>query len=174
MRSLRRFSINSFSVVAAFIVLCSLIPSISSRPPKEDNIVSGFRAHRASYERVRIMLSEDKDVEGVAPWGIQLKHSPVWKIPPDGGTPVKRYQEYLALLKEIGASRVSAGGDPLEVSFGIWASGFAGDTRHVNICWLERGPLNSVSSLDAFYRTDKPRNPSYVQIEGNWYIWADW
>jgi len=89
--------------------------------------------------------------------------------------PVKRYQEYLALLKEIGASRVDRGGDdPLDVSFGTWGSGWGGDTRHLEITWLERKPANTVISLDAFYRTDKPRTPSYVHIEGNWYIWADW
>jgi hypothetical protein len=174
MRSFRRFAIISFSVVA-FIASCSIIASISSRPPKEGKIVSDFRAHRASYERVRAMLSEDKGVTGVAPWGVERENSLVWKIPPDGGMPVKRYQEYLALLKEIGASRVGqGGGDPLEVSFGTWGSGFGGDTRHVEVSWLEREPPNTVISLEAFYRTDKPRSPSYVHIDGNWYIWADW
>ena len=173
MRSFRRFAIFSFSIVA-FIASLFIILSISSRPPKQDTVVSDFRAHLASYERVRTMLSEDKDVEGVAPWGIQLVGSPLWKIPPDGGMPVKRYQEYLALLKQTGASRVDQEGDPLEVSFGVWASGWGGDTRHVNVSWLEREPSNTVVSLDAFYRTDKPRRPAYVHIDGNWYIWADW
>jgi hypothetical protein len=173
MRSFRRFAIISFSVVA-FIASCSTIDFISSRPPKEGKIVSDFRAHRASYERVRTMLSGDKDVEGVAPWGIQPDGSPVWTIPPDGGMPVKRYQEYLALLKEIGANRVGQERDPVEVSFGTWSSGWGGDTRHIEISWLEREPSNTVISLDAFYRTDKPRSPSYVHIDGNWYIWADW
>ena len=174
MRSSRRFAIVSFSVVAAFIVSCSVIESIADRPPKEARIVSDFRAHRAAYERVRAMLAEDKNVEGVAPWGIQSEGSPIRKIPPDGGMPVKRYQEYLALLKEIGASRVDQERDPVEVSFGTWSSGWGGDTRHIEISWLEREPSNTVISLDAFYKTDKPRTPSYVRIDGNWYIWADW
>jgi hypothetical protein len=121
------------------------------------------------------MLLEDKGVIGIAPWGIELEASPIWKIPPDGGMPVARYQEYLALLKEIGASRVGRGGDdPLEVSFAVWSSGFAGDTRHVDVSWLPREPPNIVTSLGAFYRTAKPRSPSYVHIGGNWFIWADW
>ena len=173
MRSFRRFAIISLSIVA-FIASLFTILSISSRPPEQDKIVSDFTAHLASYERVRTMLSEDKDVEGVAPWGIQLSGSPIWKIPPDGGMPVKRYQGYLALLKQIGASRVGQGGEPLEVSFGVWGSGRGRDTRHVDVCWLEREPSNTVVSLDAFYRTGKPRRPSYVHIDGNWYIWADW
>ena len=174
LRSFRRFAISSSSVAVAFFASLLIIGLISSRPPKESKIVGNFRAHRDSYERMRTMLSEDKGVEGVAPWGIQPEGSPLWKIPPDGGMPVKRYREYLALLKETGASRVGQARAPLEVSFGVWTSGFAGDTRHIELSWLEREPSNTVVSLDAFYRTAKPRSPSYVHIDGNWYIWADW
>ena len=171
----RRFTIIMFSVVA-LIASFFVIVTISSRPPKEGKIVSYFRAHWASYERLRTMLTEDKDkgVEGVATWGIQPEGSPLWKIPPDGGMPVERYQQYLVLLKEIGADRVDLGRDPLEVSFPVWGSGWGGDTRHVEVSWLEREPSNTAISLDAFYRTAKPRSPSYVHIDGKWYIWADW
>jgi hypothetical protein len=174
MRALKRRAIVSFSVVVALIASLITIVSISSKPPKEGKIVSDFSAHRASYERVRTMLSEDKGVEGVAPWGIRQEGSPLWNDPPEGGMATKRYQEYLALLKEIGASRVSQERGPHEVSFGIWGSGWGGDTRHLNISWLEREPPDTAISLDAFYRTEKPRRPSYVHIDGNWYIWADW
>lgn len=174
MRSFWRFLIISFYVVAALILLCAVVTSILDRPPKENKIVNDFRAHRLAFERLRTMLSEDKGVEGVAPWGIQPDGSPIWKNPPDGGMPVNRYQEYLALLKEIGAARVDQVGTPPGVSFGVWGSGWGGDTRHIAICWLEHKPLNTVSSLEAFYRTEKPRTPSYVHIEGSWYIWVDW
>ena len=174
MRSFRRFAIIFSSVVALLALPPFIMVSRSYRPPKEEKIVTDFRAHRASYERVRMMLAEDRDVTDVATWGLERGNSLDWKIPPNGGMPVARYQEYLALLKEIGAGRAGQGGDPPEVWFGVWVSGFAGDTRHVNVCWLERGPPNTVISLDAFYRTEKPRSPSYVHIEGNWYIWADW
>ena len=40
--------------------------------------------------------------------------------------------------------------------------------------WRERAPLNTMTSLEAFYQTPQPRKPVYVPIEGNWYIWADW
>jgi hypothetical protein len=120
------------------------------------------------------MLSEDKGVTQVAAWGVDWNDSLDWKIPPAGGMPVTRYQEYLALLKEIGASKVGREDDPPEVSFGVWAYGWAGDTRHVWVCWLEREPKNNVASLEAFYKTEKPRTPSYVRIDGNWYIAADW
>ena len=171
MRSFRPIAIIS---VVAFIASLFIIVPVSSRPPKESKIIRDFCAHRAAYEQLRTMLSDDKGVGIVADFGIENTDSPISKIPPDGGMAVERYQKYLALLKEIGASRVARGPEPLEVGFGVWASGFAGDTRHVEVCWLERQPSNIVLSLDAFYRTAKPRSPSYVHIDGHWYIWADW
>ena len=171
MRSFRHIAIIS---VVAFIASLFIIMSVTSRPPQESKIIRDFSAHRAAYEQVRTMLSEDKGVDTVADYGIENTDSPISRIPPDGGMPVVRYQEYLALLKQIGASRVGRGSQPLRVAFDVWGSGWGGDTRHVDVCWLEREPSNTVASLDAFYRTAKPRNPSYVHIDGNWYIWADW
>lgn len=173
MRFPRPLWIISFSVLAIIGSCCAVI-AISGRPPKESKIVSDFTAHRAAYERLRMMLSEDKDIGDVAPWGIARKGTLDWKIPPDGGMPVERYHEYLALMKEIGVSRVWHGNDPSEVGFGVWGSGWGGDTRHVSVSWLEQEPSNVATSLEAFYRTEKPRQPSYVHIEGHWYIWADW
>jgi hypothetical protein len=171
MRSLRYIAIIS---VVALIASLFIIVSVTSRPPKESKIGRDFSAHRAAYEQMRTMLSEDKGVDLVADWGIENTDSPISKMPPDGGMSVARYQEYLALLKQIGARLVSRGEEPLEVCFGMWASGFAGETRHVEVCWLDREPSNTVASLDAFYRTAKPRKPSYVHIDERWYIWADW
>ena len=162
-----------FSVVASIASLFTIV-TVSSRPPKESKIVSDFRARRAVYERVRTMLSEDEGVETVATWGIERTGSLISATPPEGGMSVERYQEYLALLKDIGADPVSKGENPLDVEFLVWASGFAGDTRHVAVCWLESEPSHTMPSLDAFYRTAKPRTPAYVHIDGKWYIWADW
>jgi hypothetical protein len=170
MRSFRHIVIIS---VFAIVVSLFIIASVTSRPPKEGKIIRDFGAHRAAYEQVRTMLSEDQGVDVVADWGIENSGSSLTKTPPDG-MPVERYREYLALLNEIGASRVERSPEPLEVGFGVWSSGFAGDTRHVEVCWLERKPSNTEVSLDAFYRTAKPRKPSYVHIDGHWYIWADW
>jgi hypothetical protein len=173
MRSFRHIAI----IITFFVALIAslfIIGAVSSRPPQESKIISEFGARRAAYEQVLTMLSQDEGVEGVASWGIRTTGSPVSKMPPDGGMPAKRYQEYLALLKEIGASAVSKEREPLEVRFLVWRSGFAGDSRHVVVCWLEREPSHTMPSLDAFYRTAKPRSPAYVHIDSKWYIWADW
>lgn len=169
-----KYTVIIFFVVVAVIASLLIVVYVSSSPPQESKIVSDFRAQRAAYERVLTMLSEDEGVDRVAPWGIYTMGSAVSTVPPDGGMPVKRYQEYLALLKQTGASSVSKEVNPLQVEFLVWGSGFGGDTRHVAVCWLESEPSHIVPSLEAFYRTEKPRTPSYAHIDGKWYIWADW
>jgi hypothetical protein len=177
MRSSKRSAIILLAFVLSVVALIGsllIVVSISSRPPKEAKIIRDFSAHRAEYERLRNMFLTDKDLETVADWGVITTGSPITRVPPDGGVSVKRYRGYLAPLKVIGARRLGRLEEPLDVRIGVWGSGFAGDTRHVEISWLEHKPPNTVVSLDAFYRTPKPRRPVYKHIEGNWYIWADW
>jgi len=97
-------------------------------------------------------------------------------MPPEGGISVDRYREYLALLSEIGAKRADQVNeeDANNIHIGVWGSAFAGETRHINISWLDHEPKNTVTSLDEFYQRPKPRSPVYRHIDGHWYIWADW
>ena len=160
------------------VAVCGLLVLVFpiNEPPKESAVIQNFYTHRSAYERLRDMLLEDKELDRVADWGVQTTNTVVTSKPPAGGFPLKRYNEYLALLKETGAvGAFRDRGDPPEsVGVLVYASGWAGDTRHVSICWLAREPVNSVASLDDFYRTPKPRSPVYRHIGGNWYIWADW
>jgi hypothetical protein len=144
-------------------------------PPKEALVIRNFEAHRASFEQLRDMLIEDKDLLRVADWGVETTKVGIRK-PPEGNFPVDRYQDYLALLKEVGAAGAyrTRGSPPENVGVLVYASGFAGDTRHMNVCWLARQPENQVSSLDDFYKTPTPRNPVYRHIDDQWYLWADW
>jgi hypothetical protein len=163
-----------FSIVAALVLLL-FISNISSRPPKESKVIEDFYNHRAAFDQLRNMLLADKDLTDVADWGVRTVDSPISQMPPEGGVSVSRYHQYLALLREIGARAVASSREkPEEFRVLVWRAGFAGDTRHIAISWLESEPKNTISSLDEFYRTDKPRNPVYRRIEGNWYIWADW
>lgn len=178
-RSNKQIAIVLFSffvVLPAVFILFVLL--LISAPPKESIVIKNFYAHRAAYEQLRDMLLVDKELTVVADWGIETSDSRISKMPPEGGLSVSRYRKYLALFREIGArmlARVSRGEEePPEIRVLIWGSGFAGDTRHVAVSWLDHAPLNTVGSLDDFYKTPKPRNPVYRHIDGHWYIWADW
>jgi len=64
------------------------------------------------------------------------------------------------------------------VCISAWAGGWAGDTRHVDICWINRQPADRVTNLDDYHKNSghngHPRSGVFRQIEGNWYLWADW
>jgi hypothetical protein len=171
--SFKRKAVIMLSVVVA-IALLLFIGHVLSKPPRESKLIENFYANQVAFEQLRNMLLADRELDGVATWGVRLADSSIERMPPDGGVPVQKYEEYLALLKAIGAKAVSRGEAPLEVRLLVWRSGFAGDSRHVAIAWKDREPMNTVNSLDEFYQTSKPRRPVYRHINGNWYIWADW
>jgi hypothetical protein len=145
-------------------------------PPREKKVIQNFYTHRVAYERLRDMLLADEHVLRVASWGVQTTQSIGSHVPSEGNFPVARYNEYLELLKQtggLGASR-GRGVHPESVGVLVWTSGWAGDTRHVAICWLDHEPANVVISLDDYYKTSKPRRPVFRHVDENWYLWSDW
>jgi hypothetical protein len=169
----RRVSIVLLAAVVS--ALCFYVQR-RHRPPDEKQLINNFYAHRAAYEELRSMLQEDKDVVRITSWGVQTTKSPVVHAPPQEDFPLNRYEEYLALLKQAGGKWAFRGeGSKVGlVGIGVWASGWGGDTRHVEVCWLDHEPDDQIASLDDFYRTPKPRRPAFWHIDGNWYVWADW
>ena len=148
----------------------------SSKPPKERKLIENFYTHRTAYERLRDMLLEDKQLLRVANWGVETTKSGARRVTPGGTFPVNRYNEYLTLLSQIGAKGASrARGEPPEfVGVLVWATGWGGDTRHIQICWIDHQPSNQVASLDDYYQTPRPRPSVVKRIDGNWYLAADW
>jgi hypothetical protein len=165
-----------FLTIIAIMAGLFLYSRSSGRPPAEEKVIANFSEHRRAYERLRDMLFADQQLVQVAKWGVETTKSIVPRVPPDGDFPSNRYKEYLAVLGEIGALRAyrAEGVRPESIGILVWASGWAGDTRHVEIIWSEPEPANQVSSLSDFYKTSKPRHPVFRKIEGHWYIWADW
>jgi hypothetical protein len=168
----KRLAFIFLAIGAALACTALFLPS---NPPKESKVIESFHTHRAAFERLRDMLVSEKQRIAVARWGVETANAPVPHVPPDGGFPVARYQEYLALLKEVGGTGAFRGDGeyPENISIGVWAHGWAGDTRHVEISWQEHEPPNQVPSIEDFYQTPKPRKPVFRHIEGNWYVWAD-
>jgi hypothetical protein len=165
------------------VLLCALLAFVGvtiffphRSPPKEDQAIRNFYAHRAAFEQLRDMLIEDKKLVRVSGWGAQTTTYMATREHPTGDFPVDRYKQYLALLKEVGGlgAHRHPHDRPVDVCIWLYASGWAADTRHLNICWEEQPPNNQVASLDDFYKTPKPRKPVFKHIEGNWYLWADW
>jgi hypothetical protein len=160
--------------VLAFVAIALLFPHAS--PPKEKHVIQNFYEHRATFEQLRDMLIEDKKLVRLADWGVQTTTSMGTSERPTGDFPPDRYKQYLTLLKKVGGIGAHRDGNdpPADVCIWVCASGWGGETRHLDICWETRAPTNQIVSLDDFYRTPKPRKPMFRHIEGNWYLWADW
>ncbi len=180
MRQERTFNLKRLGIILLFLVAALWAVFVfvfpTSKPPKESKIIEKFYTHRATYERIRDMLLADDQLVRVAAWGVETTKPVGIHKPPEGGFPVNRYNEYLTLLSETTAKAAfrERGENPGVVGVLVWASGWGGDTRHVNICWVDHEPVNQVDSLDDFYKTSKPRHPVFKHIDGNWYLWADW
>lgn len=168
----------TITVSIAVVVLAGLFLYAASRsvPPKERKFIQNFRAHRAAFERLRDMLQADKNLIRLASWGVETTDNVVASIPPEGNFPVDRYKEYMALLKKVSGSvaarREGEEGDP---SILLWGWGFAGNTRHVGICWLHQEPADLIATFDGYRgRSRYPdRKVMYRHIDANWYLWTD-
>jgi hypothetical protein len=122
------------------------------------------------------MMLADRQLARVAKWGIETTKSVVPQKPPDGDFSTDRYRTYIALLEETGAMGAvrAEGVQPETICALLWASGWAGDTRHVQICWADHELAPQTPSLKEYYRVPKPRHLVYRKIEEHWYLSADW
>src|SRR5271163_681715 len=144
----KRIAIIFLSIIVVLVGLFLFI-RYSSAPPKEATLLQTFYTHRASFEQLRDMLQADEGLCRLADWGVETKDG-IFR-PPAGNFPVDRYNKYLALLKEAHAIAVARGdGARPMLNILLWASGFAGDSVHVGICWIDERPSRQVSSL--YYR----------------------
>lgn len=148
----------------------------SARPPKEAKLIQIFQDHRAEFERLREMLQADTQVVRLASWGVETTDSVVPRIPPEGTFPVDRYMEYMNLLKQVGGHVAYRGKDQHpHLGISLWASGFAGNARHIGLSWRDQAPTNRIASLDAYRGTSKygGRQVVYRHLDSNWYLWTD-
>jgi hypothetical protein len=147
------------------------------RPPSENKLLKGFYHSRASFEQIRDMLQTDNRVLSVSERGITTRDGT--SKPPFGAVSTERYSKYLELLRDVGAIEAARWGtdlSELRLAIVMWASGFAGSTVHIGVCWTDHPPARQVSSLDAFFQ-----NPTmtvghgwvYRHIDSNWYLWTD-
>jgi len=171
----KRAAITLLLCIAAFGSSVLYI-GITRVPPKESKFVQNFNAHRAAFERLRDMLEADRQLDRLGTWGVVTTRTGVAAIPPEGDFPVDRYKEYMALLKQVGglvATREE--GEHADPSIGVWGWGFAGNTRHIGICWMDQEPANQIATLDG-YRSGghhEDRKVVYRHIDANWYLWTD-
>jgi hypothetical protein len=157
-----------------FMGVCALIHT-TTKPPKEERLLQNFQQHRAAFEQLRDMLNEDINLSRVGTWGIDRRHPFFLGYPTENEFPKDRFGKYQALLKEAGAGVASRReGEKVEAdpSVVVWGCGFAGNTHHIGICWLNHAPTNQIPTLDG-YRGPAEDSVAYRHIDSNWYLWTD-
>ena len=165
--------------ILAALVVAAILWHLSNVPPSENALIANFQAHRSSYERLRLYLQAEAQLDRLASWGIQANRSWTSFIPPQGDFPRTRFDEYLSLLKEVhGTDVFRTHGAHSELCVGMWGLGFAGSTEHIAVCWLEDTvPGKQVSSIDNIdWDVGNPtgrRQYLYRKIEGDWYLRRD-
>jgi hypothetical protein len=132
------------------------------RPPKEDKLIQIFNDHRTAFEQLRDMLQADTNLCRVARWGVETRRPFFLGYPSEANFPTNRFQQYLALLKQAnGYVGVRSGGDHADVGIAVWGWGFAGNTRHIWIYWVNETPTNH-------------ERVAFKQIDHSWYLVRDW
>jgi len=152
-----------FASLAALIGLGAVllvIRTVMAAPTNED-VAQRFNQKKKIYEQLREMLIEDNEVRIIAPWGVRTTTAPMGQMPPVAELSLERYQEYLALLSDIGATgMLRSDGDDPKICILVWASGWAANTVHVSVCW---------SAHDA----PASRRFSRSSLSGRWYVERD-
>lgn len=166
-------------IILTLVVACASLGAYvfsPNNPPDEDKLLKPFYLNRPAYERLRDMIAEDGQVEAVyTRFGVETTSSGLPHPPSEVNFPASRYNEYKSLLEQVRSPEVFRRGEKSSATcIALWASGFGGDTRHVDLCWLDDAPPNQITRLSDFYRTPKPRHPVFRHVNENWYLWADW
>jgi hypothetical protein len=141
--------------------------------PDDDELIRRYHSKRQEYQRLRDMLLSDRLIEVYARLGVETSASGRAVPPSEAGLAAARYQEYVALLDSIGAKSVLLRRDKTPaVCVQMWATGFGGSTRHMQLCSVQAKPEVEVPSLAEFFKAHR-RGPVFRHIEGDWYLWAD-
>jgi hypothetical protein len=173
----RRFLLTlAVLLLAVFGCTILLVYLTMPRPPTDGELIQNFNKNRSAFEQLREMLQADKNLRRVASWGVETRHPSYLGEASGSSFPVDRYKRYLALLKEAGGKLASREegehGDP---SILVWAWGWAGDTKHIGVCWLEEPPTEQISTLDGYHGQNRSseRQVAFRHIDGKWYLWTD-
>jgi len=144
------------------VVFGGCVCLVAPRAPKEDKLIKNFNEHRAAFEQLRDMLQADTNLSRVASWGVETRQPFFLGYPSEKNFPANRFQQYLILLKQVnGYVGVRSEGNHADVSVVVWGWGFAGDTRHIWISWMNE--TNQISTMGGYHK----------HIDQNWYLTAD-
>ena len=162
-KTIKRLAIALLFVVVAF---GGCIYCFAPRPPTEAKLIQNFNEHRIAFEQLRDMLQADTNLSRVASWGVETRKPFFLGYPTENNFSTNRFNQYLALLKQAnGYVGVRYQEDRADVGIIVWGWGFAGNTRHISISWMNEVPTNYESNYEGV---------AFKQIDHSWYLVNDW
>jgi len=170
---------SRIAVVCVFflLVLCVLGLAVNRSSLRSDGALeSHFFAHRAEFERLVAMATEDVHLTRIAPTFTWLDDNVSWPRK-NVGISEQRWNEYKRLFRRAGVrDGVLKGTDPARILFPIVSEGLVPSGYTKGVVYSAE-PLNPVlKSLDE-RPPDKLWNGSHVlvykPIEDHWYIYFE-
>jgi len=173
---MKRISVPLFLVLA--IAICTLLFRESNSPLSDEALIKNFGDRKLAYERLRDLFLADGKILVIADWGVRTAGSVLTVKPPIAELSLARYEQYLTLLKDVGARGLSRSEAGLpEACIYVWSAGFAADTRHESVCWLNQPPPEQVARLNEIETRSSDANGKrvfvYRHLESNWYLERD-
>ena len=142
----------------------------------DDVLVKRFYDHRANFEKLARMMTEDTNVVSIYENHVALADTPVWRTDDQKGFSTTRWNEYQELFTQLGnpsIHRISRKGDLIEIASGSIVVREIPDSEGPLVTskgyiYSSKEPSPLVESLD-----NPPMNPCYKKIDGNWYLYYD-
>ena len=146
-----------------------------SRAPSEAQMIAKFRAHKAEFEQIRLMMEED-NIKAIGRDSVKMRYKVIpmgngisnpEELPPKASP--ARLELYRSRLKALGLS--SARLDPLRnrIRFYQFGGGFTDTSWSIGYAWCKETPKPLVKS--AYYQMPGQNHTHYSRIEGDWYIY---
>ena len=164
----------AIAFLLVIVAMGGCILYLAPRPPKEAKLIQNFNEQWAVFEQLRDMLMADRYLRRVAGWGVDRTKPFFLGYPSEENYPIERFNQYLSLLKRVdGKVAYRHEGEHPDPGVVLWAWGWAGNTKHIGICWLDQAPTNQIATLDGYHSQGPARRAAFKAIDENWYLWSD-
>ena len=130
-------------------------------------MIAHFRAHRAEFEQLHLMLAQDKNVHVIGPDWVDAQWGDKSALPLNVSD--ARLARYRALLKQLGMITVVVDAERQRVRLERFGGGFTDTSWSIGYSWSRDTPKPLVNS--AYHQYPGKDKIHYSRIEGDWYIY---
>lgn len=155
----------ALSVLVSLLVGCK-DPFEGQPHLPDDQLIANFQAHKPEFERLRLMILEDKGLTRV---------DVDWTQPNDpttiGVTP-ERIAEYRRLFTQLGLAR-GFSAYRHDIEFLASCQGWVASGSSKGYLYKAKPPLTLEDNLDQYSSQERAVGYGYRKIEGSWYLYFE-